>query len=70
MSKKSTAAWKRYKVEEFAVLGNQSIFLLLLFIRNACSNVLFYKHFEEPSSLRHPRQHIFTKETFKSAYRK
>lgn len=54
MSKNSTAAWNRYTVEESALLGYQSVFLLLLSIRNACSNVsLFHKHFEESSSLRY-----------------
>lgn len=31
---------------------------------------LFHKCFEELSSLRHPRGHVFTRETFKSSYRK
>lgn len=71
MSKKSAATWKTYTEEEFAVLGNQSFFLLLLFMGNACSSVsLFHKRFEELSSLRHPREHVFTKETFKNTYRK
>jgi len=39
MSKKSTTTWKRNAVKEFGVLGNQSIFLLLLFIVNAYSDV-------------------------------
>lgn len=65
MSKKSAATGERYTVEEFAVLGKQSIFLLLLFIGNACSNVsLFHKRFEEPSSLGYPREHDVRKRNF------
>lgn len=35
--KKSKATWKRYSIQEFAVQGNQNIFLLFLFNSNACS---------------------------------
>lgn len=67
---KSTATWQRYTLEDLAILGYQSIFFLLFFIRNVYSNVSYFTSVLRNSSLRHPRGHVFTRETFKSSYRK